>query len=134
MEELLGLLPDRLDDDRVVGGATFSIHLDDGDGRYEPDGDDAEPDVRVDAPEGFAVFHDVEPGAYWVVEVSPPEGLAVAPPLLVDHTNPNASRNCVIVVERRRCEADDDDSGGFILAVVVDHPVDKPLPPTDVAG
>ena len=76
-------------DDRIVRGATFQFLADDGDGRYEPDGDDAPVLATIEAPKGFAVYTPSGPGDYWVVEAAPPEGLDVldgdAEGLLAEH-------------------------------------------------
>ena len=62
-------------DDRIVPGATFEFRRDDGDGIYEPVGDDAPVLAEIDATNGFAVFTPAEPGDYWVTESTPPPGL-----------------------------------------------------------
>ena len=48
-------------DDEVVGGAVFEFRSDDGDGQYEPTGDDGPVLATVEATHGFAVFAPSEP-------------------------------------------------------------------------
>ena len=115
-----------IDDDRITGGAVFELRTDDGDGRYEPDGDDAPVIETVDAPRGFAVFDPPGPGDYWITEASPPAGLDVAPPQLVTHTTDG--ENCGVIGDRRTCVADDDGNGGFTIVAVLDSPTGGSLP------
>jgi hypothetical protein len=129
-----------VEDDALVGGATFEFRQDDGDGVYEPSTDDAPPLATIDAPDGFAVFTPPGPGAYWVTEVSAPTGLGTAPPQLVTYTGD--PQNCTVILERAECVADDDGSGGFLVVRVADSPsggvgpdTGQPtLPPSDVGA
>ena len=115
-----------IDDDRITGGAVFELRTDNGDGRYEPDGDDAPVIETVDAPRGFAVFDPPGPGDYWITEASPPGGLDVAPPQLVTYTTDG--ENCGVIGDRRTCVADDDGNGGFTIVAVLDSPTGGSLP------
>ncbi len=49
-------------DDRIVPGAVFEFRRDDGDGTYEPVGDDSPVLAQVDATNGFAVLHAARTG------------------------------------------------------------------------
>ncbi len=124
-------------DDRIVGGATFEFRKDDGDGVYEPTGDDAPVLAEVDATSGFAVFTPPSAGSYWITESVAPPGLGIAPPVLVDYTL--SPENCGVDRGIKQCVPDDDASGGFLIVVVNDSPgggvggADKTPPPTDVA-
>jgi len=127
-------------DDRIAGGARFEFRKDDGDGVYEPNGDDAPVLATVDARFGFAVFTPPAPGRYWVTEVSAPPGLEIAPPQLVTYTVDATPRNCTIVKRAASCVRDEDASGGFVEVVVADSPLGggvlpatghPTLPPTD---
>ena len=129
-----------VEDDALVGGATFEFRKDDGDGAYEPSTDDAPLLATIDAPDGFAVFTPPGPGAYWVTEVSAPAGLGTAPPELVTYTG--GPDNCTVIRGRSDCVPDDDGSGGFVIVSVVDSPsggvgpdTGQPtLPPSDTAS
>ena len=122
-------------DDRIVPGATFEFRLDDGDGTYEPAGDDAPVLAEVDAIHGFAVFTPSETGDYWVTESTAPPGLEIADPILVHYTA--SPENCGLPNGRLQCEPDDDQSGGFLIVVVMDSPIggvggeEITPPPTD---
>jgi hypothetical protein len=107
-------------DDTIVGGSTFSIYLDNGNGVFEPNGADGPALATLPAPKGFAVFRPDAPGDYWIVEVTAPPGLAVADPILVQHEF--NGQNCGVLRGVRTCVADDDNSGGFTIAAVVDSP------------
>jgi hypothetical protein len=120
------------DDDKIVGGATFEVRLDDGDGRYEPDADDGAPLAELDSPDGYSVLVPPDEGDYWVKEIEPPQGLTTAPAMLVRYTH--TPQNCIVVEGEKRCRPDDDDTGGFTLAVIQDSPIGMPLPQTDVAA
>jgi hypothetical protein len=120
------------DDDKIVGGATFEVRLDDGDGEYEPDSDDGAPIAELDSPDGYSVYTPPSSGDYWVKEVTPPAGLTTAPAMLVEYTL--TPQNCVVVDGDKTCKPDDDDTGGFTIAVIEDSPVGKPLPQTDAAS
>ena len=115
-----------IEDDRITGGAVFELRSDDGDGRYEPSGDDAPVIDTVAASHGFAVFLPPGPGAYWVTESTPPSGLDVAPPQLVTYTTDIV--NCGILGVRRTCVPDDDGIGGFTVVAVLDSPTGGSLP------
>ena len=126
-----------VEDDRITAGATFELRADDGDGHYEPSGDDA-PVIATDlAPRGFAVFHPPGPGDYWITESDPPAGLDIAPPQLVTYTTDVEA--CGVLGEQRRCVPDDDGIGGFTVVAVMDSPTGGSLPagatapPTDTA-
>ena len=126
------------EDDRITGGATFELRVDDGDGRYEPADDDA-PVIATDvAPRGFAVFHPPGPGDYWITEIDPPNGLDVAPPQSVTYTT-NVEA-CGVLGDRRTCVPDDDGIGGFTVVAVMDSPTGGSLPagatapPTDTVA
>ena len=88
-------------DDTLLSGATFELRLDDGDGIYEPDTDDAPVIDTVVSEFGFAVF-DPQPvfGNYWITEIAAPVGFDVAAPLLVPYTADNVQENCVSQPER----------------------------------
>ena len=121
-------------DDRIVPGAMFEFRLDDGDGTYEPAGDDAPVLAEISATFGFAVFTPTETGDYWVTESSAPSGLDTADPILVHYTA--SSENCSLASRVLRCELDDDQSGGFLVVVVADSPTggvgpEVTAPPTD---
>jgi hypothetical protein len=125
------------DDDRITGGAVFELRADDGDGRYEPTGDDAPVIDTVTAPRGFAVFVPPAPGDYWITESTPPDGLDVAPPQLVTYTT--NVENCGVLGTQRTCRPDDDGIGGFTVVAVMDSPTggslpaDATTPPTDTS-
>ncbi len=121
-------------DDRIVPGATFQFRQDDGDGIYEPEGDDAPVLATIDATYGFAVFRPSEPGDYWVTESTAPPGLGTADPMLVHYTA--SAENCSLFDRVTRCAPDEDQSGGFLIVVVVDSPLggtgaEVTSPPTD---
>ena len=122
-------------DDRIVPGAVFEFRLDDGDGTYEPAGDDAPVLAEVDAGNGFAVFTPSETGDYWVTESTAPPGLEIADPILVHYTA--SPENCGLSNSLLRCVPDDDQSGGFLIVVVIDSPIggvggeEITPPPTD---
>ena len=123
-------------DDRVVPGASFAFRRDDGDGLYEPAGDDSPVLAEVDATNGFAVFTPPGPGDYWVTETTPPAGLTTAAPILVHYTA--SAENCSLAAGVLGCTPDDDQSGGFLIVVVVDSPIggvspEDTAPPTDTA-
>jgi hypothetical protein len=126
------------DDDQITGGAVFELRADDGDGVYEPSGDDAPVIDTVSAPRGFAVFLPPAPGDYWITESSPPDGLDVAPPQLVTYTTD--IENCGVLGDQRTCRPDDDGIGGFTVVAVMDSPTggslpaDATTPPTDTAA
>ena len=126
-----------IEDDRITGGATFELRADDGDGRYEPDGDDAPVIDVAAAPRGFAIFLPPAPGDYWITESSPPAGLDIAPPQLVTYTTDVEA--CGVIGAHRRCVPDDDGVGGFTVVAVLDSPTGGSLPagatapPTDTA-
>ena len=126
------------EDDRITGGATFELRADDGDGRYEPSGDDA-PVIATDAAtRGFAVFDPPGPGEYWITEIDPPTGLDVAPPQLVTYTT--SIEACGVLGDHRTCVPDDDGVGGFTVVAVMDSPAGGSLPagatapPTDTVA
>jgi len=124
-------------DDRIVPGAMFEFRLDDGDGTYEPAGDDAPVLAEISATFGFAVFTPTETGDYWVTESSAPPGLGTADPILVHYTA--SSENCSLASRVLRCETDDDQSGGFLIVVVADSPAggvgpEVTAPPTDTVA
>ena len=126
-----------MSDDRIVPGSAFEFRRDDGDGAYEPLGDDAPVLAEISATYGFAVFTPTETGDYWVTESSAPPGLNTADPILVHYTA--SSENCSLANRILRCEADDDQSGGFLIAVVVDSPIggvgpEVTAPPTDTVS
>ena len=123
-----------ISDDRIVPGAVFEFRRDDGDGIYEPVGDDFPVLAQVEATNGFAVFTPPEPGDYWVTESTPPPGLKVADPILAHYTA--SPENCGLSNSLLRCEPDDDQSGGFLIVVVVNSPgggvgPEVTAPPTD---
>ena len=109
-------------DDSLLPGAAFVIHLDDGDGVFEPDDDDAPPIQPSLVVGGFHVFTPTTPGRYWVVETSSPEGFDTAAPTLVDFLLADADENCLIADDQAFCVADDDPDGGYVVAVVSDSP------------
>ena len=116
-------------------GAVFEFRLDDGDGTYEPAGDDAPLLAEVSATNGFAVFTPSETGDYWVTESTPPPGLEDRRPD-PRSTTPHRRRIAVSLGSALRCEPDDDQSGGFLIVVVVDSPIggvgpEVTAPPTD---
>jgi hypothetical protein len=127
-------------DDEVVGGARFELRLDDGDGVYEPDGEDAPPLAAVDAPEGFAVFEPTTPGDYWVTEVDAPTGLETMPAVLVTYAG--SDEQCGWYRGELDCRPDEDGTGGFLLVAFKDPPTGSVeaqsggsnLPPTDTAS
>jgi hypothetical protein len=125
--------PDDPDDDRLLPGATFALYLDDGDGDFEPDGDDAPPLDPVSSANGFHVFHPPTPGSYWVVEVDPPTGFDTEPPRLVDHLVARTFENCVVTPGSTLCVPDDDPDGGYVIVVVADSPIGGVAPVTPPA-
>ena len=115
-----------VEDDRITGGATFELRADDGDGRYEPNGDDARVIDTAVAPRGFAVFDPPGPGDYWITETDSPSGLDVAPPQLVTYTT--SVEACGVLGDLRKCVPDDDGVGGFTVVAVMDSPTGGSLP------
>jgi hypothetical protein len=115
-------------DDEILGGSTFELRADDGDGVYEPEGDDAPVLDTVVATNGFAVFHPPAAGQYWITEASAPPGFDIAPPTLVTYSTPATSENCQLYRGATTCATDDDNSGGFLIAVVTDSPTGGVLP------
>jgi hypothetical protein len=128
-----------IDDDKIVGGATFEMRLDDGDGTYEPDGADGPVLATVDATHGFAIFHPTSPGHYWITEVAAPTGLATSDPVLITYSG--SDDNCGWYRGEMRCVADDDGVAGFVIVAFKDPPTgsveaaqgDGNLPATDTA-
>jgi hypothetical protein len=114
-------------DDSLLRGASFAIHVDDGDGRYEAESDEVVWEGTADT--GFLVVPAAPEGDYWIVETDAPTGFRTAAPILVEHVITSEPRNCVAVGERRTCVPDEDQSGGYLLVFVRDTPAD--LPPTD---
>ena len=115
-------------------GDVFEFRLDDGDGTYEPVGDDAPVLAEVSATFGFAVFTPSATGDYWVTESTAPPSLDTADPILVHYTA--SSENCGLAGSVLRCVPDDDQSGGFLVVAVVDSPTGGvgpvvTAPPTD---
>ncbi len=110
------------DDNRLLPGATFEVRPDDGDGVYEPNGDDAPALGGDNSSTGFTVYAPDAPGRYWVAEVVAPAGYDMAASILVDYPVPDPPENCVVIEGSRRCQADDDGTGGFIIVVVFDSP------------
>ena len=119
------------DDDHLAGGAVFVIRVDDGDGTYEPGGDDGSPIAELEAEHGYGVFVPPGPGDYWVKEKTPPKGLTTAPAMLVEYAAPSSPENCLVLDGKKQCVADDDNNGGFTMAVIQDSPKDIPPPATD---
>jgi len=125
-------------DDRIVPGARFEFRRDDGDGTYEPSGDDAPVLAEISATYGFAVFVPTETGDYWVTESSAPPGLDTSDPILVHYTA--SSENCSLANRVLRCASDDDQSGGFLIVAVTDSPTggagpdEVTAPPTDTVA
>ena len=117
-------------DDQLLPGAAFEVRPDDGDGVYEPDGDDAPALDGDDLGTGFTIYAPDSPDRYWVAEAVPPAGFDVAPPILVDYAMPDPPENCVVIEGDRRCLVDDDGTGGFVIAVVLDSPTGG-VAPTD---
>jgi hypothetical protein len=120
-------------DDTLLSGATFELRLDDGDGVYEPDTDDAPVIDTVVSEFGFAVF-DPQPvfGSYWITETAAPIGFDIAEPLLVPYTADNVQENCVVSQNVFICIPDDDLTGGLVAAFVADSPLGGDLPSTDL--
>ncbi len=108
-------------DDSLVPGAVFALYLDDGDGIFEPDGDDAPRLDEVGSATGWHVFVPPGPGRYWVVEVSAPAGFQPGDPRLVDFLLTQPSQNCVVAPEQTFCVTDDDPDGGFVVVVMVNQ-------------
>ncbi len=124
-------------DDTLLPGATFALYLDDGDGVFEPEGDDAPRLDAISSDNGFHVFRPSAPGSYWVVEVEAPPGFDTEAPRLVDYLVAHTFDNCVVFDDQEVCVPDDDPDGGYVLVAVGDSPTGgvAPLtpPPTDVA-
>ena len=98
------------DDDKMAGGATFDIRVDDGDGKYEPGGDDGSPIVELDARARYSVY--VPPAAqgdYWVKEKTPPKGLTTAPACW-SRIRSASPENCIVLDGKKQCVADDDNT------------------------
>ena len=62
-------------DDTLLPGSTFAFYRDDGDGVFEPEGDDAPRLAEVDSDTGFHVWTPPGPGRYWVQEIDSANGL-----------------------------------------------------------
>ncbi len=128
-----------IDDDKIVGGATFELRLDDGDGKYEPDGADGPVLATVDATSGFAVFHPEVAGSYWITEVTAPPDLAMTDPVLVPYDG--SDKNCGWYRGQMKCVADDDGVAGFVVVAFKNPPTGSVealegggnLPATDTA-
>jgi hypothetical protein len=121
----------RFSDDRLLRGAHFQIRVDDGDGDYEPNGDDGTVIFDGIAETGFLTHSEPAVGDYWVVEVDAPTGFERARPTLVQVTEELEFQNCIQVRNDVRCFNDEDQSGGFLLVVVPNTPAE--LPPTDTS-
>ena len=120
-------------DDQLLPGAAFEVRPDDGDGVYEPDGDDAPALDGDDLGAGFTIYAPDAPDRYRAAEVDAPAGYDVAAPILVDYAVPDPAENCVVIEGDRRCLVDDDGTGGFVIAVVFDSPTGGGVAPTDAA-
>ncbi len=114
------------DDDRLVGGAAFEVRVDDGDGKYEPDGDDGSVIADLESAKGYAVYSPGVPGDYWVKEVQPPDGLSVAAAMLVRYRIPETPERCFVADGKKECLPDNDETGGYTVAVIVDSPIGAP--------
>ena len=114
------------DDDRLTGGAVFEVRIDDGDGAYEPDGDDGSVIADLVSPKGYSVYLPDGPGDYWVKEVQPPDGLETADAMLVKYRIPETPENCFVVDGKKRCQADTDNTSGYTVAVIIDSPIGAP--------
>ena len=127
-----------LTDDSLLPGASFVLYLDDGDGVFEPEGEDAPPIEPTMVVGAFHIFTPPGPGRYWVVETSPPAGFDTSEPMLVDFLLARSTQNCVVAEDGESCVTDDDPDGGYVLAVVADSPTGGAgaltPPPTDVAS
>ncbi len=129
-------------DDQLLPGATFDVRPDDGDGVYEPTGDDGPPLDAVELGTGFVIFKPNATGRYWVAEVVAPDGFDTAAPIMVDYAVPIPPENCVVIEGDRRCRVDEDGTGGFVIVVVRNSPIgglapaDAVMtpPPTDTVG
>jgi hypothetical protein len=119
-----------IDDDRLVGGATFKVWQDNGDGKFEPDGADAPVVATIDAPEGWATVENPPAGSYWIQEVSPPSGLQITKPFLV-HYKADPTKVCFTKNGDTTCRAAAAGESGFHVVIVSDTPVGMVPPPTD---
>jgi hypothetical protein len=116
-------------DDRLLPGATFDLHLDNGDGTYEPDGADTRVDFQSFTVNAFLVFGRPADAPYWLAESRAPLGYEKAPAELLPAPSQHQGQNCIVFRQHLRCFADDDGISGFVLVVIPDDPAH--LPPTD---
>ena len=81
-------------DDVAIGGATYAIVQDDGDGVYEA-GKDGPTIVQVSSPSGVAVLRHLPQAQYWVVETIAPAGYDLSAAVPYSPRLPsNAAQNC----------------------------------------
>jgi hypothetical protein len=116
-------------DDRLLPGATFVFHGDNGDSTYEPDGADAPSIFTGVAQDAFLVFRAPPETAMWLAETRPPVGYEVAKPELVPDLANRYGQICAEFRGHTHCFADELGLPGFMLVVVADNPAH--LPPTD---
>jgi hypothetical protein len=71
------------DDDVLLDGASFEVHLDDGDGLFDADADSVVfgPEAAVG---GTLDTDDLSAGSYWIVEMIVPDGFVGTDPILVE--------------------------------------------------
>ena len=113
--------PDDATDDTLLPGSTFAFYRDDGDGVFEPEGDDAPKLAEVDSDTGFHPWTPPGPGQYWVQEIDSAEGYDLAPPQLVDYLLTRSTDNCVVHPTELLCSPDDDGiSAGLRVVAVTD--------------
>lgn len=108
-------------DDLLIGGATYAVAPDDGDGVFERN-EDGPVLFQISDPSGIAVLRNLPPAAYWVIETTAPPGydLAAAIPY---HPTSGASAQSCFDAGSLTCFADP--AGGGMTSVFV---VNTPLP------
>jgi hypothetical protein len=122
-----------LGDDVLLGGATFTVYLDNGDNVFN-----ATTDTLVEgpdaAPSGILEYGNLEDGTYWVVEVVVPAGFVGSPPIraIVDS---DSSQFCVYDADGLiGCFQDEFPGTGAYVRNTPVKPTPTPTPGGGVSG
>ena len=108
-------------DDLLIGGATYAVAPDDGDGVFERN-EDGPVLFQISDPSGIAVLRNLPPAAYWVIETTAPAGYDLAAAIPYHPTNGASAQSC-FDAGTLTCFADP--AGGGMTSVFV---VNTPLP------
>jgi hypothetical protein len=108
-------------DDLLIGGATYAVAPDDGDGIFERN-EDGPVLFQISDPSGIAVLRNLPPASYWVIETTAPPGYDVAAAVPYRPSGGTSAQSC-FDAGTLTCFADP--AGGGMTAVFV---VNTPLP------